>query len=146
MADSQRDKGAGGALDRVGREVVRASASNEAEAEAVASSPFLYARLRSRIAAERGGREEEWWRAALAVAWRAVPAMALVAVIACALSLSLSRGAAGGRGLTAGTFLSPVDVGVEGVLFADERAASSDDVLATILSEEEREGRDDPAR
>jgi len=140
MADSQRDKGADGALDRVGREVVRASASNEAEAEAVAAAPFLYARLRSRIAAERGRQEEEWWRAALAVAWRAVPAMALVAVFALTLSLILSGGAGGGQSLTAGTFLSPVDVGVEGVVFDDELAASGDDVLATILGGEEREG------
>jgi len=134
MAGSEKDKGA--ALERVGREVVRASAANEQEAERAASSPFLYARVRASIAAERARREEaEWWRAALAVFRRAVPAMALVAALAFALSLF----AASPRGGTAAgaALLSPGDVGVEGVMFADGRTFSNDEVLDTILGDEE---------
>src|ERR671931_481799 len=97
-------------LDRLGRTAVRAYASNEAEAEAAASSPFSYARLRARLAAEAARREEgEGWLAVLGVVWRAAPAMALVG--------------AGG----------------EPVVFADARSISNDDVLETIISDEGRE-------
>jgi hypothetical protein len=146
MTDRKSRKVPGGALDRVGREVVRAASAGEAEADAVAAAPFLYARLRSRIAAEQARRERERWPAALAVVWRAVPALALVAVIAFVLAIGLGRGAGAGRGLTAGTFLSPDDVGVEDVMFAEGRPMSSEDVLATILGERRREARDERAR
>ena len=137
MAGAEKDKGA--ALERVGREVLRASAANEEEAERAASSPFLYTRVRAAIAAERARREEsEWWRAALAVFWRAVPAMALVAALAFALSLFA---AAPRGGPAAGAeLLSPGDVGVEGAMFAEGRGLSNDEVLDTILGEEEVEG------
>jgi hypothetical protein len=63
---------------------VRASATaGEAEAERVAASPFLYARLRTRISAEEERRAGgETWLALLGVVWRSVPAMALVALFA----------------------------------------------------------------
>ena len=130
-------------LDRVGRAVVRASASNEAAAEAVASSPFLYARVRARIAAERGRREEgERWLALLGVVWRAVPAMAVAAALAFALFLFTIFGAGAQGGFSDETLLSAQDVGVEGAVFADSRAWSNDEVLATLLeAEEEREGQ-----
>ena len=121
-------------LDRLGRALVRASAMNEAEAEAAASNGFLYARLRSRI---KQSEEREGWLVTLKVFWRAVPAMALVAVLAVALFISASLGAGSSDSL-AGE--SPLDFGSEGVVFADARAMSSDDdVLATILNEDEQE-------
>lgn len=136
MASVEKGKGREAALERVGREVLRASAANEEEAERAASSPFLYGRVRAAIAAERARREEaDWWRAALAVFWRAVPAMALVAAFAFALSLYAAApggGAAGGVAL-----LSPGDVGVEGVMFSEGRGLSNDEILDTILGEEE---------
>ena len=89
MAGEGKKRELVGRLDRLGRIVVRAYASNDDEAEAAASSPLSYARLRARIAAEAARREEgEGWLAVLGVVWRAVPAMALVAVLAFALLLS----------------------------------------------------------
>lgn len=139
MARKKRDEGLGVALDRVGREVLRASGAGDEEAERAASSGFLYARLRARIAAERERREEaEWWRAALAVLWRAVPATAAVAALAFALLLF---GTAGRGRAAEAAFLSPADVGVEGVLFDDSRAMSNEEVLETILEGAGREGQ-----
>jgi hypothetical protein len=139
MPFKKRDKGPEGPLGRVAREVVRASAANEAEAEAAGSSPFLYSRVRAAIAAERRRREEaEWWRVALAVFWRAVPALAVVAGLAFVLSLFAAQGPGGTAARAA--LLSPDDVGVGGVMFAEGRSISSEDVLATILEEEETEG------
>jgi hypothetical protein len=134
--DRQRDE----RLDRMGREIVRASTMNEPEAEAAVSSPFLYARLRSRIAAERERRVEgERFIALLGVAWRTVPAMALVALFAFALFLSASRATRGSGIFIDELVLGARDRGVEHVVFADRQALSSDEVLATILNGEDRE-------
>ena len=140
MVGKKRDSGLDEQLDRFGRAVVRASASNEQEAEAAASSPFLYARLRSRIAAERERREAvDSWLTVLGIVWRAVPATALVAIFALALfwSASISPGSAGGFSVE--SLLDTRDAGVEHVVFADRQPLSSDEVLATILNEDERE-------
>ena len=123
-------------LDRMGRELIRASAANQKEAETVAASPFLYARLRSRINSEREQREAgESWVAMLGVIWRAIPAMAMVALLAVALFLSAGSGTQ-----RAGVMLTDArDAEFESVVFADTRSLSSDEVLETILIEDEQE-------
>ncbi len=126
-------------LGRLGGEVLRASAAGaEAEADAAAEAPFLYARVRTRIEEERRRRREEGegWLGFLGVAWRAVPAMALVAVFA--LGLFLSSGA----GELASGFGDEALLGggsdIEQVLFADARAQTDEDeVLSAIIGEEE---------
>ncbi|HEV2763738.1 MAG TPA: hypothetical protein VGV38_12225 [Pyrinomonadaceae bacterium] len=126
-------------LERLGRAVVRASAGDAGQAEAVASSPFLYARIKSRIAAERARREEgERWLALLGVVWRAVPAMGAAAVLAFALFLFTLFGAGSQGSVFADeVLLSAQDVGVEGAVFSDTQTWSSDDVLATLIDSEE---------
>jgi hypothetical protein len=132
----------GARLERTGREVVRASATNEVEAEAVADSPFLYARVRATIDAERRRRAEGESRLALLlVAWRAVPALALVAALAFMLFLSAG---AGERATVAGGFGEEALLGgggdIEQVVFAGSRTPSSDEVLSTIIDADESEG------
>jgi hypothetical protein len=127
-------------LGRVAREVVRASAAGEAEGHAVAESPFLYARVRARIEGERRRREGgEGWLGLFGVAWRAVPAMALVAVMALALFLSSGAGdLTPGFGLGAEALLGERDGDFEQVVLADRRApADEDEVLSTIIGEGE---------
>jgi hypothetical protein len=127
-------------LDRIGLGLVRACAENRDEAEAAAASPFLYARLRSRIETERKQREEgEGWLAMLAVIWRAVPALALVSIFTVALFLSSNFGASSQVAFNDDALLGANEAGVESVVFADNRALSSDDVLATILDEDSQE-------
>jgi hypothetical protein len=141
MIPKKRDRQRDERLDRLGREIVRASAINTHEAEAAASSPFLYARLSARINAERARREEgERWFALLGVVWRTVPAMALMAVLAFALLLlSARRGTPAGGSFIDEALLGTRDASVEHVVFADRQPLSSDEVLATILNGEERE-------
>ena len=140
MIGKNRNREAGERLDRVGREVVRAASANEAEGEAAASSPFLYARLRSRIAAEQKRREEgERWRALVGVVWRSAPAMALVAALAFVLFWSATLPARAPSAFIDEALMDARDAGVERVVFADRRALSNDEVLATILNEDERE-------
>jgi hypothetical protein len=139
MAGIKRDSGLEERLDRFGLEVVRASAANETEAETVVAQPFLYARLRSRIAAERERLEEgERWMPFLGISWRAVPAMAMVAVFAFVLFWSTNIGTRSAGYVSAESLLGPRDAGIEQVVFADSQPLSSDEVLATILNEDEQ--------
>ncbi|HYJ46905.1 MAG TPA: hypothetical protein VEV81_09850 [Pyrinomonadaceae bacterium] len=127
-------------LDRIGRGLVRAAASNDLESEAAASSPFLYTRLRSRIGGELERRtERESWLAVLGVVWRAVPAMALVAVFALVMFISASFNRQPSIASNDYALLGAPSTGVENVVFADSRNMSSDDVLETIMSEDEQE-------
>ncbi|HEY0407583.1 MAG TPA: hypothetical protein VGC89_17745 [Pyrinomonadaceae bacterium] len=140
MAETKREQGLNERLDSLAREVVRAAARNETAAEAVAASPFLYARLRSRIKAERERREEgESWFTLLGIVWRAVPAMALTAIFAFALFWSASIGARPPSNFSVESLLDTRDAGIQHVVFADRQPLSSDEVLATILNEDERE-------
>jgi hypothetical protein len=131
-------------LERLARDIVRASAANDAEAETVATSPFLYTRLRARIAAEQERRAggTETWRTLLGVVWRSVPAMALVALLTFILFWTSNFGNATTASpgvLSDEALLDTRDAGIESVVFAERRDISSDDVLATILQEDERE-------
>ncbi|HEX8747904.1 MAG TPA: hypothetical protein VF717_11950 [Pyrinomonadaceae bacterium] len=139
MTGHKKEHGINERLDQLGRKLVRAVADNEEVGEAAASSSFLYTRLRARINSERARREErERWRALFGVVWRAVPAMAIVALLAFVLFLSsaFTRSVAS---YTDEALLGERDAGVERVVFAtDRQPLSSDDVLATILNDEER--------
>jgi hypothetical protein len=136
MTRKKRESGFEERLEHMGREIVRAAA-NETEAEAAATSPFLYTRLRARINAERVRREEgEGWLALFGVVWRAVPMMALVAVFAFVLFWSASMGARASGSLSVESLLGTPDAGIEQVVFADRQPLSSDEVLATILNED----------
>lgn len=142
MIGNKRNRGSDERLDQIGREIIRASASNEREAEEAAATPFLYTRLRSRINSERERRQDgEGWLAMLGVAWRAVPMMALVAIFAFALFLSANFGTRPTAVVNLDdALLGAGDAGVESVVFADNRSLSSDDdILATILNEDVQE-------
>lgn len=127
-------------LDRMGREIIRASAASDPEGEAAATSPFLYTRIRARIDSEKARRQEgEGWLSMLKVAWRAVPAMALVAILAVTLFLSAGSNTSSSDGFSLDALFDARDAGVEQVVFADNQIASSDDeVLATILNDDDR--------
>src|SRR3954463_519238 len=83
-------------LDLLARLVVRSAAPGaQGEAEAVVAAPFLYTRIRARIEEQKREQPDEGWRTLLAVAWRAVPAMAIVAALA--LTIMLWIGVSGAR-------------------------------------------------
>ena len=71
-------------LDRLGDELLRAFEPSEAEINSAATSPFLYRRIRVRIEAEERRRAEERnpWLTLLVTARRAIPAFALIALLA----------------------------------------------------------------
>ena len=130
-----------GGVDALGREIVRAAAANEDEADAAASSPFLYARVRTRVAQERARLDEaDDWRAALRVFRRAVPTVAVVAALALAIFFSVLVGTTQADARDEATLLGDGDTTVEQVVFADRSSLTSDEVLATII-EDDREAQ-----
>jgi len=142
MAGKKTQREAEERLDRLGRELVRASASDDAEAQAVASSPFLYARLRTRINAEAERREAgESWLVLLSAFWRSAPAMALAAVVAFLMFWSASPSTLVPGVLSEEALLGTSEAGIEHVVFADRSALSNDEVLATILNDEREASR-----
>jgi hypothetical protein len=132
-------------LDRAGRAIIRAASSNDSEAEAVAASPFLYTRLRARINAEREKREAAGGWLTLLVMRHAIVAMSLVAFISLGLLWFASSGVIDSGNNTAQAYSSLSDAaffdernaGVERVMFAERGTLSNDDVLATIMSEDQ---------
>ena len=141
MAGKERQRGlTDERLDQIGRGLLRASAADPSETEAVASSPFLYARLRARINAESERREAgESWRELLSVVWRTAPGMALAAAFAFILFWSSSAPTLTPGVLSDEAFLGTPGAGFEHVVFAERSPLSNDEVLATILDEEDRE-------
>jgi hypothetical protein len=124
-------------LDRIGREVVRASASNEAEAHAVAASPFLYTRLRAALIAERERREAaEGWLVSLKLMRRAVLAMSLVTFLALGVFWFAQPNSASLRSFNDEAFFDARNVGVQRVVFEDPDPLSNDEVLDTIMTED----------
>ena len=75
-------------LDRLGRLVLTAGSANEDVAENAAASPFILTRVRAAIAEEKRRRDEPVsWLSLFLVARRAVPVMALVAILAALLTV-----------------------------------------------------------
>lgn len=141
MPERDRSKERSDRLDAFGREIVRAAAANEDEAERAAASPFLYARVRARVAAERARLEEpDDWRAALRVFRRAVPTVAVVAMLALVLFVSVLMGTPQADARDEATLLGERDTDVEQVVFTDRSGLTSDEVLETII-EDDREAQ-----
>jgi len=122
-------------LDRLGREVLRSAALNEAEAKDVSLSPFLYARVRAHIESERKQLEEATgWFNLLVVARRAVPAMTLSAAFAFGvfwftdvnnqLQPSFDD-----------VFLAANESSIESVVFDNADALSNDEMLDAIMDD-----------
>lgn len=122
-------------LDRAGREVLLAAARNTDEIEAAATSPYLYTRVRAAIAEEKRRRDESGgWLSLLFVARRAIPAMALVAVLSAILmTWSMQPTAPSGLfGLEDEALSDTSDPGVEQTILSRTNL-SRDEVLGIVV-------------
>lgn len=129
-------------LDRVGRDVLRASVIGDEEAENLAQSPFLFTRIRSRIESERQAEETAGiWNSFWLISRKAIPAMSLVAAIS--LGLFIYSGNKSSRPtFSVDAYLGTSDSRIENLVFAERQPVTVDEVLATIATRDERE----PAR
>jgi len=123
-------------LDRFGRLILHAAVADEKETEAAASAPFLFARVRAAIDQKRSNEEESGnWLSWNLVARRAVPAMALVAVLAAVLtilSLQLSSTSLPNQSDEEALF-GVTEPGVEQTVLAGRNGLSRDDVFNIVV-------------
>jgi hypothetical protein len=131
-ANGQRNK----ELDRAGQLVLRAASASEEDAEAAASSPFLFTRIRATITEERRRREESGsWLSLILVARRAVPVMALVAILAAVLTFwSAQPGVSPGPApLDEEALFGPPDPGVEQTVLTSRNGLSQDEIFNIVV-------------
>lgn len=140
MLFNKRDQARDDRLDRAGSEIVRAAGLSEFESDAAASSPFLYARIRARIDGEQQRmRHGVPALMMLSIAWRAVPALALVALVSVSALWVTTPAAPGGvqPALVQADNVKLIATGGTCALSNDsECAISREEVLATMFSEE----------
>lgn len=122
-------------LDRAGKLVLRAAVASETEVEAAATSPFLFTRVRAGIAAERREREESrGWISLIQVAWRAVPAMALVAVMTAVLMVWSTQTAVAPVAQTDDEpLIGTLDPGMEQTVLASRNGLSREEVFNIVV-------------
>ena len=121
-------------LDRAGKLILMTAVASESEVEAAASSPFLFTRVRAGIDEERRRREESsGWLSLIQVGWRAVPAMALVAILAAVLTVwSTQFGASTPQGDDE-PLIGTLDPGVEQTVLTSRNGLSRDEVFNIVL-------------
>ncbi len=129
-------------LDRAGRVILFAASRNDDEAEAAASTPFLFARVRAAISKAERQDEAAGWLPLFFVARRAVPAMALIAILTAILTVWSLRpiAPAPGYGLEDEALSDTRDPGVEQTILTG-KALSGDEVFSIVVGRGEREKR-----
>jgi len=131
-ANSQRNE----ELDRVARVVLKSASADAATVEAAATSPFLFTRVRAAISEDAGRAEESGsWLSLILVARRAVPVMALVAIMAAVITIwsagfSFSSTPAQ---LDDEALFGPAEPGVEQTVLAKGSGLSREEVLNIVV-------------
>ncbi len=136
---ARRERNQNERLDRVGRDVLRASVLADEEAGNFAQSPFLFTRIQAQIESERqAGEAGGLWSSLWLISRKAIPAMSIVAALS--LGLFLYSGNKSTRPtFSVDAYLRTSDSRIENLVFAERQAVTVDEVLATIATRDERE-------
>jgi hypothetical protein len=127
-------------LDRAGASVLRAAALPDSESDEIcAAAPQLFGRIRSRIAIERLNSERKILASFWSISKRAIPAMMLMAAISFGLSAYMTGNKTQPTAFSVDAYLGTNESGIENMVFAERRPLTNDEVLATIISRDERE-------
>jgi hypothetical protein len=137
MFGRKKDRPEDARLDRLGRDLLRASAMKPEEADEAASSPFLLARIRAGVAAEQKRRAAPYGPLTLLAARRAIPVMILIAVVS-AVSLLLATAGPGSASFETIAEASACSVTTREVVASEGCAMTDEEVLATIVSRDAR--------
>jgi hypothetical protein len=128
-SDPLRDK----QLDRAGKLVLKAATASEIDVEAAATSPFLFTRVRASIAEEKRQREDAGgWVSLIRIAWRAVPAMALVALLAAVLTVWSTQSAVVTQ-TDDEPLIGALDPGVEQTVLTSRNGLTRDEVFNIVV-------------
>lgn len=123
-------------FDRAGRLVLNAAAAAESEIEAAATSPFLFTRIRAAIAEGRAREDQTGsWLSLIPAARRAVPAMALIAILAAVLTVwpALLGGSATPTPADEEVLFGPAEPGVEQAVLASHNGLSRDEIFNIVV-------------
>lgn len=128
-------------LDRLGQVILRSAAQNDEASQAAADSPFLYTRVRARIAELSGRNESGIWSSLFLIARRAVPAMALIALLAATSMFWASRSTVtpGWNRLDEEALADTRNPGVEQTVLSRNNL-SREEVFSIVLEHNERRG------
>ena len=126
-------------LDSAGRIITKAASLSETEAGEIAAAPFLFARIQARIVAERQVADAGIWTGLWLISRRAIPAMMIVAALSLGLSFYFTGNKKQPAAFSVDAYLGTNESGVDNLLFAERRPLTRDEVLATIISRDERE-------
>jgi hypothetical protein len=124
-------------IDRAGRLILNAAAAEANEIEAAASSPFLFTRIRAAIS-EESAREAQAgnWLSLILVAKRAIPAMAVVAILAAILTIwpaMFGGGATPSQAADEEVLFGPAEPGVEQTVLASRNGLSRDEIFNIVV-------------
>ena len=126
-------------LDRIGKAVLQAASRNDEAVNAAAESPFLYARIRAAIAKGETPDEAGGWLSLFLIARRAVPAMALVALLTVIPTLMLlNRGAGTVARYDDDTFFDTQGNSLPGKVLANGEGLTRDDVFNIVVDRTDR--------
>ncbi len=134
----QKDRNQQKRLDLAGRRIVEASRLSEAEVNNIAESPFLYARVRARVANESEKQEVTIWSNLSLASSKAIPAMALAAAVSLGLFVYVNWNKSANPAFSVDAYLGAGDSGIDNFVIA-ERRMTGEEVLTTIISRDERE-------
>jgi hypothetical protein len=125
-------------LDEAGRRLVESSVLSDLEAGKMAASPFLLARVRARIASETRDETSSIWGNLWLISRKAIPAMGLAAALSLGLFLYMGNKSANSA-FSVDAYLGTSESGIESLVFAERRPLTTEEVLATIVTRDERE-------
>jgi hypothetical protein len=138
-------------LDRAGEALVRAACSSQEEVNSAAAAPFLYARIRARLAAGRAPAAGPFYQSLMmfSVARSAIPVLALMAILAI-FSYNFAARKTSTPTITTKAFQeepaylppineSPTPVSACSITSRTECSVSTDDALALLVNSNERQ-------
>ena len=128
-------------LDRLGRIVLRSATQNDEASQAAADAPFLFTRVRARITDEMLRNESGLWSSLFLIARRAVPAMALIALLSATFMFWASRAtvAPGWNRLDDEALADTGNPGLEQTILSRNNL-SNEDIFNIVLEHNERRG------
>ena len=127
-------------IDQTARRIVSASVLSESEVQAAVSSPYLFTRIRGQINADLSAAESPNIWASLGLAARtALPGMAIVAALSFGLLLYVNGNKTATPTFSVDAYLDSGESGFDNLLSVERRPLTSDEVLKTIVSKDERE-------
>jgi hypothetical protein len=127
-------------IDRLGREALRRVGLEPEESEAAASSPFLYAKIRASIEADRNRAAEPFipLQGIVLAGRRAIPAMTLIALAAVFAVFWLAPAGGTRFGIEQVAQASACSVNTQEVLASSGCTISDEEVFRTVVNQEKR--------